>query len=166
MSDKLSKDEIPKWKMAGQAVTNIAEAIERGIAMDGLEIEYGVFGFDTEAHEIKSFEGKYDANAIMKQLSPRGGTDPVSVIEDVEAKHQPDNCRTKQVVFMITDGQFGDDAYKCLEQRLGGAIKWIFLGLDVSTEDRKSRDVFGKYNIVAAKDMKKALGRALIDNLD
>lgn len=168
MSSPLSRDDrTEKWKMAGQAVLNISEAIERGISMDGLEIEYGIFGFDTEAHEIKPFEGKLEPKAVLQALAPRGGTDPRRVIEDVEAKHQPDNCRTKQVVFMITDGEFGEDAYKCLEQRLGGAIKWIFLGLDVNTQaDRKGKDLFGKYNITAAKDMKKALGRALIDNLD
>lgn len=168
MDSPLSRDEkVAKWKMAGQAVTNIAGAIERGIAMDGLEIEYGIFGFDDAAHEIKGFEKPFHREAVLKALTPRGGTDPRRVIEDVEAKHQPDNCRTKQVVFMITDGEFGQDAYKCLEQRLGGAIKWVFLGLDVNTQgDSKGKELFGKYNIVAAKDLKNALGRALIDNLE
>lgn len=168
MGDRLdyNEDEGSKHKMAAQAVVNICKAIEKGINMDGLEIEYGIFGFDDTAHKIKDFDQALNEQEIVRALSPRGGTNPTQVIQDVEEKYQPDNARTKQVVFMLTDGQFGQDSYRYLEQRLGGHIKWVFLGIGADIRDDKSREVFGKYNIMRGKDMKKALGKALMDNID
>lgn len=154
-----------KSVLATEAVLGICKAIERGIA-EGLDLEYGIFGFDTEAHEVKAFEDALDKEQVKKGLAPRGGTDPRAVIEQIETQHQPNNASTKQVVFMISDGQFGGDAYSFLEQRLGGHIQWVFLGIDASAQyDERSRELFGKYNVKRAQDLKKSLGRALIDNM-
>ena len=166
MGDKLSGEDVRKSAMATEAVINISKAIEKGIG-EGLDIDYGIFGFDNEAHEVKLFDQPLVEQAVKNGLVPRGGTDPRRVIENIEEKNQPDNVRTKQVVFMITDGEFGSDAYTYLEQRLGGHIKWIFLGIDAdSGYDKRCKDLFGKYNVGRAKDLKNALGRALIDNMD
>lgn len=154
-----------KSVLATEAVLGISKAIEKGIA-EGLDLEYGILGFDTSAHEVKNYEEGLDSQKVKDGLSPRGGTDPTAVIEQFENEHQPDNATTKQVVFMISDGQFGSDAYKFLEQRLGGHIQWIFLGIGVSDRyNDESRDLFGRYNVQRAQDLKKALGRALIDNM-
>jgi hypothetical protein len=167
MSERLNGDGgREKHVLSTEAVLAICKAVEKGKA-EGLDLEYGIFGFDTEAHEVKGFEQELDTAEVKKGLAPQGGTTPWKVIEHVETQHQPDNASTKQVVFMVSDGEFGSQDYNYIEQRLGGSIKWVFLGIDANDRyDARCRDLFGKYNVRRAQDLKKSLGRALIDNLD
>ena len=155
-----------KSNAATQAVLDISKAIEQGINCDGLEIEFGIFGFDTEAHEIKGFGAELDAEAIRAGLRPRGGTNPLEVLKNVEGKNRPDCIRTRQIVFMLTDGEFGDDAYQYLERETSGMIQWVFIGIGVNDGgNKKARDLFGKFNVTRLGDLKKALGRALVEGM-
>lgn len=157
---------IRKSEAATQAVLDVARAVEQGINCDGLDVEFGIFGFDEAAHEVKGFEAAMDEKAIRAGLAPRGGTDPLEVLRNVEEKHRPDCIRTKQIVFFITDGQFGGDAYDYLERETSGHIQWVFLGVDVSDDDSRAHDLFGKFNISKAGDLKRALGKALVERME
>lgn len=156
---------IKKCEAATQAVLDVCRGVDTAIACDGLDVEFGIFGFDTEAHEIKPFSADLDEKAVRSGLAPRGGTDPLEVLRNVEEKHRPDCIRTKQIVFFITDGQFGKDAYDYLEKNTGGHIQWVFIGIDVLDNDPKAVELFGKFNVTQAGDLKRALGKALVERM-
>lgn len=167
MASPISGDDsrIGKSEAATQAVLDVCRGVDSAITCDGLDVEFGIFGFDTEAHEIKGFNQDLDEAIVRKGLAPRGGTDPLEVLRNVEEKHRPDCIRTKQIVFFITDGQFGPDAYEYLEKNTGGHIQWVFLGIDVLDNDPKAVELFGKFNVKQAGDLKRALGKALVERM-
>jgi hypothetical protein len=155
-----------KTRVAAEAVGAIAKAIDKGIA-GGLRVEYGVFGFDTGTYTLKDFEEVIEEKELVKRLvQVRGGTSPADVVRKVENEYQPNDPKTRQVVFFITDGEFGEDDYKVIEQSTCGNLKWVYLGLNVDDADPRARQVFGRYNIVKGDDVKATIGRAIQDNLE
>ena len=159
-------DGARKTLVAAEAVGSIVKAVERGI-QGGLRVEYGVFGFDSGVHVLKDFEETLKSEELHARLvTIRGGTEPRYVVQAVEDKYQPEDPKTRQVVFLITDGQFGNEDYQVIEQATCGNLKWVYLGLNVDDSDPRARQVFGRYNIVKGEDVKAVIGRAIQDNLE
>jgi hypothetical protein len=154
-----------KYATVLTALNNICTVVDRGVSQYGMDIEYSIYGFDTQTQLVKDFEKQaFDPVAAAAGLSPRGGTDPIDTLKTIEGVYC-DQPNTKEIVFFLTDGDMGHDAYEYIKQQMGGKKKWVFLGVDITDGNAESKRLFGNYNIRHSKEIQKVLTKAIEDTL-
>lgn len=159
-----SMDDGNRYRCACEALNKICQVLEKGIET-GYDLEYAIYGFNNKAQLIKNFEEKYSNAEVAHCLKPFGSTYPVDTIATIESLW-PDNPRTKEFVFFLTDGGFDNDTdYDYVKTRLNGRKKWIFIGIGIDTREAKPKELFGEYNITDSKDIEKVLVRAMENSL-
>lgn len=152
-----------RWAKAYEAMVSINKILERSIN-EGLDLDYSVYSFDDDVHKIKDFDKPLNHDILKDSLIPRGGTSPIHVFKEIE-KIDQDKFGTKELVFFITDGGIDGKSIEYVENSLNDHRKWVFLGINIDTNDAFSKKFFGRYNIQQSKDIESVLIRAIEDNI-
>lgn len=142
MLEKLN-DGRRRYEGAFQAATLVCQAGE-WVARDyGLEVETRVLAFHDRPVEIKRAEEPYSRERMMSGYTTEillgGGTDIVAAAKAVE--NTPPEPRTQDFVFIVTDGEIGQAHAEWLLKSLGGAKRWVLLGIGNLSDTRLFRDV-------------------------
>lgn len=141
-------------------LTAICGVLDKGINYHGMNLEYAVYTFAEKSKLVKDFEKPWPGGSPQNAIRFGGETLPKRTIMEVE-NVVDDRQNTKEYIFFITDGNFGDDDYHIINNYLGGKKRWVFIGMEIADSNPLSHKFFGKYNIEVASDTKEVVIRAL-----
>lgn len=133
------KDGRCRFEGAFQAVVLVCQAGEWVARDHGLEVETCVLAFHHRPVEIKNGEEPYSRDRLMTSYTAeilRGSsTDIVAATTKVEST--PSEARTKDYVFIITDGEIGQEQAEWMLRSLGGTKRWVLLGIGSGLGDTR-----------------------------
>lgn len=138
MLSKLTDGRL-RYEGAFQAAVLVCQAGE-WVARDyGLEVETRVLAFHDRPVEIKRAEEPYARERLMTgyttEILQGSSTNIVAAAMAVEST--PPESRTQDFVFVITDGEIGDEQAEWLLKSLGGTKRWVLLGIGTDLDDTR-----------------------------
>ena len=126
-----------------RSIINIINEIQE---LEGLNISFDVYAFDTEAYklDIDNWEGQYTTHG--------GGTDLyrafLKVQDDILANQEIDG---NKLVVLMTDGEVGADEIENLRQQIlkhGAEVRCMVVGIGASLDGAFVHTIAGESNII------------------
>jgi hypothetical protein len=142
MNNTLS-DGTKKYEALVRAVGLVCQAADKIIMDEGLDIEVDAWAFGERDRVIKTGGEKWNAGQFKTRYW-KGGDGITRAASLVKMTAElPDENGVNEIVLLITDGEFNDNADEEIKQAQAGKKKWILIGVG------RDVDANGHFRMVA-----------------
>lgn len=113
----------------------VAQAVERIVRDEGMDISLEVWSFESQDHLLKRPEDRWDPGLFKKKYMAGfgGGTAASKLIKNFAAENNEEQTLT--IIVVLSDGGFGDNAEEEIEKGMADSRKkWLLVGVGSEEE--------------------------------
>lgn len=155
-------------KLVNTAFAYLYNSLMEVLVNDNLDVEIGVFSFDSEVYTLKNFDEDKNGEQVLEEYHPRGGTCIKESLNTVIKKMDESGTNEKRIVILLTDAEVYEDELVQLKNGVNFEdTNVIFIGIEVgkwAMEQPAAKSLFMD-NIEDDSDVVKILTNALVRSI-